>query len=66
MGPKQRIQAEANAENTSGAHDVGRRAAAPHPKVAGGGGGLRLVARATAGAVPLRVPMHIAAAGKAG
>jgi len=30
MGPIQRIQAEANAENSSGPHDVGRPSAAPH------------------------------------
>jgi len=34
MGPKQKTQAEANAENTSGPHDVGRPSAAPHHVVA--------------------------------
>ena len=34
MGQKQKIHAEANTENTSGSHDVGRPSAAPHHMVA--------------------------------
>jgi len=34
MGQKQKIHAEANAENTSGPHDVGWPSAAPHRMVA--------------------------------
>jgi len=34
MGPELKIQAEANAENASGPHDVGRPSAAPHHMVA--------------------------------
>ena len=34
MGPQQKIQADANAENTSGPHDVRRPSAAPHLMVA--------------------------------
>ena len=33
MGPKQKIQADANAENTSGPHDVGRPSAIPDDMV---------------------------------
>ena len=39
MGAKQKIQAEANAENTSGPHDVGWPSAAPHPRVVAASGG---------------------------
>ena len=38
MGQKQEIHAEANAEHTSGPHDVGRPLAAPHHMAAAAGG----------------------------
>ena len=39
MGQKQKIHAEANAENTSGPHDVARPSAAPHHMVGIASGG---------------------------
>jgi len=39
MGPKQKIQVEANAEIIGGPHDVGRPSAAPHHMMAAALGG---------------------------
>ncbi len=39
MGPKQKIQAEANSKKSSGPHDVGEPSAAPHHIVAAAPGG---------------------------